>query len=226
MGHHKAVQRLISLKADANGNVVVPDRINLMNVGHWHTPWHGAFEMTPSDLADMVINFENGVGAVEGSKKLPINYGHDISGKAAGWITKLTLENNGSELWGDIEWTPHGKEMLATAEFRYISPEWNPRDFPWENPEIEGEFVDNVITGAGLTNIPLFKKLQPIMASEDAGRSDTSKQDEGGDMDLEQVRVKKPEDLTEDEKAFLDEHKADLTDDEREQLLGLLRRVV
>ena len=34
-------------------------------------------------------------------------------------------------------------------------------------------------------------------------------------MDLSEVRVKKLEDLTDEEKAFLTEHKADLTDEER-----------
>lgn len=212
---HKAVQSIVNLKADANGAIIVPDRIHLMSAGHWHTPWHGAFEMSPEDLREMVANFNNGVGQVAGSNKLPINYGHDISGKAAGWIVSLTVENNGTELWGDIEWTPKGRQMLTEGEFRYISPEWNPRDLPWENPEVEGEMFNNVITGAGLTNIPLFKKLQPIMASIEAGRSDNQSIKGGEDMDLEQVRVLKPEDLTDEQKAFLDEHKADLTDEER-----------
>lgn len=213
----KAVQRLIKLEADANGNTVVPDRIHLMTSGHWHTPWHGAFEMTPNDLAEMIVHFEEGIGSVEGSKKLPINFGHDISGKAAGWITALSLENNGTELWGDIAWTPYGTQMLADAEFRYISPEWNPRDFPFENPEVEGEFVENVLTGAGLTNIPLFKKLTPIMASVVTGEGDKSKKAQGGDMarTLEEVRAKKPEDLDDEDKSFLEEHKAELTDEER-----------
>lgn len=202
----------IGLRADASGNP--PDSIHVMSVGHWHAPWHGNFEMTPDDLAEMIVNFEEGVGSVAGSKKLPVNYGHDISGKAAGWVTALRLENGGDELWADISWTPYGTQMLADNEFRYISPEWNPRSFPYQDPENEDTWINNVFTGAGLTNIPLFKKLKPIMASM-VGSSDTSKQTQGGDMDLTQVRAKKPEDLSDEEKTFLDEHKTELTDDER-----------
>ncbi len=162
----------------------------------------------------MINHFEEGIGLVEGSKKAPINYGHDMGGKAAGWITGLFVDNDGTELWGNIEWTPAARQSLEDGEYRYISPEWNPRDWPWENPQIEGEFVENVFTGAGLTNIPLFTKLKPVMASTDAGNSDKPNE-KGGDMDLSEVRVKKLEDLTDEEKAFLTEHKADLTDEER-----------
>lgn len=186
-----------------------------MSVGHWHAPWHGNFEMTPEDLAEMVIHFEEGVASVEGSKKLPVNYGHDVSGKAAGWVTKLHLENGGQELWGDVEWTKEGLRMLAEGEFKYISPEWNPRSFPYQDPEDEDLWLNNVFTGAGLTNVPLFKKLKPIMASRVMGSSDKPKQSKGEDMNLEEVRVKKPEELSAEEKTFLEEHKADLTDEER-----------
>ncbi|ROS29595.1 Mu-like prophage I protein [Rathayibacter sp. PhB127] len=185
-----------------------------MSAGHWHTPWHGAFEMTSDDLADMVTNFEAGVGLVaENKNRAPLNYGHDMGGKAAAWITGLFLENDGTELWGSVKWTREGARSLKEEEYAYISPEWNPRDFPWENPEVEGEFVDNVFTGAALTNIPLFKKLKPVMASRDAGGSD--KHNEGASMDLATLRAKKADELTDEEKAFLAEHKTELTDDER-----------
>lgn len=186
-----------------------------MSTGHWHAPWHGNFEMTPDDLNEMVANFDAGEATVEGSHKLPINYGHDISGKAAGWVTRIYTQNDGTELWGDVEWTPEGERMLQDGEFKYISPEWNPRSFPYQDPEDEERWIDNVFTGAGLTNIPLFKKLKPIMASRVPGSSVKANQPKGGDMDLEEVRVKKPEELTDDEKAFLEEHKADLSDEER-----------
>lgn len=212
---NKAVQRTIKLRADKNGSVAVPDSIHLMSTGHWHTPWHGAFEMTVADLGEMVTNFDLGIGLVEGSSKAPINYGHDQGGKAAGWIVKLRVE--GEELWGDIEWTPAGRKALEEGEYRYISPEWNPRDYPWENPQIEGEFVENVFCGAALTNIPLFTKLKPVMASRDAANGTSEiKAKQGEDMDLSEVRVKKLEELTDEEKAFLAEHKEELTDEERQ----------
>lgn len=217
----KAIQRFVKIKADSQGNP--PTRIHLMSVGHWHAPWHGNFEMTPQDLEEMVANFDNGVGMVEGSQKLPVNYGHDMGGKAAGWITKLTVENNSTELWGDVTWTEEGERALRADEYRYISPEWNPRSFPYQDPEDEDNWLDNVFTGAALTNIPLFKKLKPIMASLVAPKvkqasvvSDTSSNSKGEPMALElaEVRAKEADKLTAEEKTFLEEHKADLTADE------------
>lgn len=208
----KAVHRLIRIEADTAGNA--PKKINLMREGHWHTPWHGAFEMTGTDLADMIIHFEEGIGLVAGeTKRAPLNYGHDRGGKAAGWITKLYLEADGAELWGDVDWTPEGERAVKEGEYAYISPEWNPRGWAWEDPEEEGKFVENVFTGAALTNIPLFKDLKPVMASAGTGEGKQTKN--GGAMDLEQVRAKKLEELSDDEKTFLSEHKAELTDEER-----------
>jgi hypothetical protein len=224
MTPRKAIQRSIKIKADSQGNP--PARIHLMGAGHWHAPWHGNFEMTPEDLAEMVQHFDEGVGSVEGSKKLPVNYGHDVSGKAAGWITKLSVENNGTELWGDVEWTPEGERMLAEGSFRYISPEWNPRSFPYQDPEDEDTWLNNVFTGAGLTNIPLFKKLKPIMASlvqpkvqrasVKVGESNNNKGVPPMALKLEEVRTKEADKLSAEEKTFLEEHKTDLTASELE----------
>jgi Mu-like prophage I protein len=156
----KAVRQLIKIEADAQGSYAVPARIHLMSAGKWQTPYHGNFEMTPGDLSQMVANFNDGVGLVDESKRAPINYGHDQGGKAAGWINNLALE--GDELWGDIEWTPAARQAMIDGEWRYISPEWNPRSVPWQNPQVDGEEVDNVFNGAALTNIPLFTKLKPL----------------------------------------------------------------
>lgn len=211
----KAVQRIIEIQADSTGSRVVPDRIELMQAGKWNTPWHGSFEMTVEDLHQMVANFDAGIGLVKDSKRAPINYGHNDGGKAAGWINKLAVE--GDRLMGDIEWTPAGRKALDDTEYRYISPEWNPRSMPWEDPEKDGTFVDNVFLGAAVTNIPLFTKLKPVMASRDGsnGGGDTSNDKQGENMDLSQIRAKALEDLTDDEKAFLEEHKEELNDEER-----------
>ena len=40
---------------------------------------------------------------------------------AAGWLKALEVRN-GTEIWGQVEWTPRGAESLRTKEYRYLSP--------------------------------------------------------------------------------------------------------
>lgn len=201
----------IAIQADAQGQP--PKVIELLRVGKWETSWHGDFEITPEDITEFAANFSEGIGLVAADKKMPINYGHMAHDKAAAWVDKVYPSDDGQALLGEPDWTPAATEAIKAGEWKYISPEFNPRAFPWEDPEEEFKFVKNVITGAALTNIPLFKNLKPVMASRVTGSRDNN--NEGDDMDLEEVRAKKLEELTEEEKTFLAEHKADLTDDER-----------
>lgn len=211
-----------AIKADSQGNA--PTTINLLKAGSWNTPWHGDFELTSTDLDEMVANFTEGVGLVdEDSIQAPVNYGHIMGDKAAAWIKRLYVQavNGTAGLFADVEWTPAAAQAIKDGEWKYISPEFNPRGFPWEDPEQEFVFVDNVLTGAALTNIPLFKKLKPITASRlpnkkvnasQSGESDNKPK--GQSMKLEDIRKKEAADVTAEEKQFLVDNKAELTADE------------
>lgn len=215
----RAFHNLVKIGADAQGNP--PKTIELLRTGTWNTPWHGDFEITPEDIAQFVVNADKGIGLVEADPKAPINYGHDAGDKAAGWMPKLYASDDSTRLLSDPDWTPAAVQAIKDGEWKYISPEFNPRSYPWENPEQEYDFVSNVLTGAALTNIPLFKKLKPISASrldpkkvKAAATGNGDKRNEGENMTLEDIRAKQVADLNDDEKAFLAEHKTDLTADE------------
>jgi phage I-like protein len=216
----KGFHNLVKIKADSTGQA--PKTIELLRTGEWHTPWHGDFEITKQDLQQFAANVQAGVGLVADDPKIPLNYGHASYDKAAGWISHVYVSDDGAALLGDPEWTPAAVEAIKGGEWKYISPEFNPRDWPWEDPEEEYHFVNNVLTGAALTNIPLFKKLKPITASrikpEKAIRAsaagDGDKHNQGEPMDLKEIRAKQVADLTEEEKTFLSENKADLTAEE------------
>ncbi|MBV1778688.1 phage protease [Paeniglutamicibacter sp. ABSL32-1] len=215
----KAFRTLVKIKADAEGNA--PKTIELLKTGSWETPWHGEFEITPQDIQEYIRHFEQGVGLVEGDKQAPINYGHKAADKASGWMPKLYADESGTALLTDPNWTPAAVQAIKDGEWKYISPEFNPRNYPWENPEQEYEFVPNVLTGAALTNIPLFKKLKPVTASrlpsktvKAAATGDSEHHNEGDHMTLEEIRAKQVADLTAEEKAFLADNKADLTAEE------------
>lgn len=60
--------------------------------------------------------------------RLPLDENHatDIaapkggSAPARGWITALQARSDG--IWGKVEWTPAGRELITTHAYRYISP--------------------------------------------------------------------------------------------------------
>lgn len=205
----------IKIEADEGGNL--PSTIQLLRVGSWNTPWHGDFELSPDDIDQFVANYKANVGLPDDSEgKIQVNYSHKSHEKAAGWLSNIRAEavEDTLSLVGDIAWTPAGSQALADEEFRYISPEFNPRALPWEDPEEEWRMVANVITGAALTNIPLFKKLKKVSASE---RPDSSKQSNKGEpmsLKLEEVRILEASAITADHRTFLEDHKSELSAEE------------
>lgn len=213
----KGFHNLVKIEADSQGNA--PQTIELLRTGKWNTPWHGDFEITKEDIQQFVLNASNGVGLVVADPKIPVNYGHASYDKAAAWMPAVYASEDGEALLGDPDWTPAAAQAIKDGEWKYISPEFNPSSYPWEDPEEEFHFVKNVITGAALTNIPLFKKLKPITASripnkvkgDATGDSDKRK---GETMTLEEIRAKQVAELNDEEKAFLAEHKSELTAEE------------
>lgn len=217
MANNKFI-RNIKIEADAQG--ALPKTIQLLRAGSWNTPWHGDFDISPEDIHQFVANYQANIGLPDDSEgKIQVNYGHKAFDKAAGWLSDLRAEEVDGvlSLMGDVEWTPAGAKALADGEFRYISPEFNPRALPWEDPEQEWRMVANVLTGAGLTNIPLFKKLKKVAASErpePEGRSKNSNEGEPMAFKLEEVRKMEASAISADERAFLETKKSELSADE------------
>lgn len=198
------------LKASA-GKGNYPSRIEAIQVGEWCAPYHGDFEVTRGDLLEAKANFDAGVYRVNGTEPIAGTLDH-LGGGTPAAFRMTAIEVEGDSLYASVEWTELGKEKLDRDEYRYFSIEYFPRSMPWTNPEDAGQVLANVITGGTLTNDPLFKKLKPVMASARAGESDNHNERKG--MDLETIRAKEVADLTAEEKQFLAEHKADLTEDE------------
>lgn len=211
------------LAAD-EGNL--PSKIEILKQGTWDTPYHGMFEVTLGDLQQYIKNFNGNVRAHSSSVGLPIDPEHKDTEGALGWIKKLYLasdsETPGQEsLWGDIEWSAEGKRDLHGKKYKFFSPTFWP---VYSDPE--GRFeTQNVLEGGALTTKPLFKGLNPVMASEKI--DDTSIEMDGGqtihikasnkelaDMTLEEIRKKDASTLTEKEREFLADNKAELTADE------------
>jgi hypothetical protein len=209
---------------NAAKNKELPSRIEIMRAGQWPDDSNKGFmKITTADLLEFKKNFDEGTGMAGGPGfGLPIDFMHEEWNKAAGWMKDLVVEDD--VLYADVEWTKAGEEALAGGEFKCVSPSFYPSCLgSWHDPEDWSVTAQNVLVGAGLTNIPFFKDLTPIMASKSSQKEDGNEEKnviyisekETTPMQLADVRIKAAEELNEEEKTFLAEHKAELTNDEQ-----------
>jgi hypothetical protein len=222
------IATLTAIEADSTTGAM-PDRLHLLRVGQFNTEKYGMLDIKASDLQEMVLNYQKGYARPGGGTLgLPVNFRHDKGGIAAAWINGL--EFDGKDLWGtDINWSRAGQEAVANQEYKCLSSEFTPRCLGgmWVDPENTGLQAQNVFTGAGLTNIPMFTGNRPVMASaESADKADDDKQviyinakaKESNMLTVDALRVKAAADLTDEEKVYASEHKAEFSADEQKRL--------
>lgn len=121
---------------------------------------YGSVPMTKERLQAIADNCNNNI-----LELLPmVNWNHDRSGKAAGWVQSAKVQDiNGiSWLMLEIEWTDDGKSDIDKKLFRYLSIEI---DEEYINP-VNGATIKDVLVGVALTNSPLIKGQEPLAASE------------------------------------------------------------
>ncbi len=110
------------------------------------------------DLTSMVKNFSEKVRGID----LMIDFSHNSEGEAAGWIKDLKLSEDKNELFAHVDWTPAGQKALKEKAFRYISADFS---FAYKDNETKQDFGPTLF-GAGLTNRPVVKSMEPIVLSE------------------------------------------------------------
>jgi len=197
----------IQLFNESGSGVAIPDEIHIVPTGKWDHPVYGEMEITSDDIAEFHRNFKDGVRL-----DLRITAGHDngMSGgelPAIGWFKEL-YDRGVKGLWAYVEWTDEGKKLLTDRAFKYFSPEFYQ---VYQDPET-GEKRENVLVGGALTNSPYFKELTPVVAFSEPS---IMKQFNSQTMDIKDIVAKKPEELSAEEKAFLVEHKGELTDEQK-----------
>jgi len=208
----------------AKAGEALPTSIELIKAGEWPDDSNKGFmKITTADLLEFKNNFDKGVGMPGGAGfGLPIDFSHEEWAAAAGWIKEVSVE--GDTLIATVEWSKSGEEALLNGEFKCISPSFYPACLgSWHDPEDWSMTAQNVLVGAGLTNIPFFKGLKPIMASTTSGEGSgadknliyvSASEKEKPMLTLEEVRAKDADALTEEEKTFLVEHKGELSTEE------------
>lgn len=207
----------------ADGSKTAPSQIEVLRAGVWPaSSMKGPMTITTADLQEFKSNFDAGVGMSKGLKQLPIDFSHDSWAEAAGWITALTVV--GESLMASVEWSSEGKESLEGGMFKCISPSfWPACCGEWYDPEDPDITARNVLVGAGLTNIPFFSDLQPVMASTKSkdGKATVNENiiyieadKKEPTMTLDEIRVKEASVLNDDEKKFLADNKKELSAEE------------
>jgi len=94
-----------------------------------------------------------------GKPELPVDYGHDEMGIAAGWISDLRIDGEG-HLEALIGWTDRARAAIAAEELAYLSP-----TFAMDSMSpISGEQVGPTLYGAALLNTPFLHDLPRVQA--------------------------------------------------------------
>ena len=149
-------KRLIKIEASEGE---VPTKINVLNAGEFNTTKYGPLSIASDVLVQMVENFDKQLRAGE---TLPIDAEHYSDQGAYGWIKSLELSDNNTKLWANVDWNAWGLEALGNKVYKFFSPEFTD---VYYDPETS-EPTPNVLLGGGLTNRPLFRSLNPIMATD------------------------------------------------------------
>lgn len=156
-----------------NGVDQITDRIQILKVGTFNHDEYGTFEITKETLLAFAENFKNRVRGID----IAVDYFHESDKIAAGWFRDLYLSEDGTELYALVDWTPKAQDMIKSRELRYVSADFQ---FNYQNNETLQSFGPTLL-GAGLTNRPVIKEMQPIILKE----IDPSKQEpqKGDNMD-------------------------------------------
>ncbi len=192
----------IRLFEEGSSFAELPDQIHVVPTGKWDHPVYGEMEITSVNVSEFVRNFKDHV-----RKDLPITAGHDNGGNggelpAIGWFKEL-IDRGVAGLYAVVEWTEEGKQLLSDRAFKYFSPEFYEE---YSDPET-GETRSHVLVGGALTNRPYFKELEPVVAFSEPDIMNQFNES----MDLKTILAKKPEELSEEEKAVVVANKGDLT---------------
>lgn len=147
------------------GDVV---RVQIMRTGEWSHPLYGEVKIDKQTIADVVSNFASRKRGVD----LAVDENHEPDHKALAWFKDLAVENDGNDLFADVELTQKGADLLNDGAYKYFSPEIVFQKIDEET----GESQSNLLIGGAFTNRPFFKNMVPLMASEGATASERSGQ--------------------------------------------------
>lgn len=113
------------------------------------------FKIDIDSMDSFVHNFKDRVIGTDP----PVNFGHDRSGEAAGWIKDVFLDPTKTKLFALIRWTASGLEALRGRMWRYLSAEFTNQFLDGST----GRRFGPTLAGAALTNVPFLRHMPPVV---------------------------------------------------------------
>lgn len=139
----------------SEGNSDTTKWVHALPIGNYNHPQYGKIVITAERVKRFMESVIKKVRGIDPN----INYDHNKSGPAAGWIKDAETRNDG--LWLLVEWVSDAAQAISEKKYRYFSAEYADE---WE--DAEGNSFEDVIVGGALTNRPFMKNLVPINLSE------------------------------------------------------------
>jgi len=130
--------------------------VEIIRKGKFDHSFFGKFDINEDVLKQFKANFDNKAMRVD----IAIDYFHDAYAEAAGWFKEIKLEDDGKKLFARIEWTDKAKAKIKAKEIKYISAEFT---LDYQDSETGKEY-GAALFGAGITNRPHVKDMQPIFS--------------------------------------------------------------
>lgn len=155
-GDEARTVRLLSSLASEPSTDRRRQTVTLTRTGEFSDPRYGSFSITKEMLLSMVRNFTAKVVGTD----IFIDVSHQPADGAAASILSLAVDGN--RLRAEVEFTDFGIDAIRKRGFRYLSAEYHE---DWRDNEKQTRHGPTLL-GAGLTNRPVIKRLDPIQLSE------------------------------------------------------------
>lgn len=128
--------------------------IKVAVIGKWRGHLAGAFEISQTDLEQMIENFKNR------GLSIPIDYEHESlenkKAPAIGWVDELYIKDNA--LFAVPKWNDEARELIKNKQYKYISPV-----FMFNSVDsVSGKGIGTTLQSIALTNTPFLTELGEI----------------------------------------------------------------
>ena len=173
------------------GAAPVAELVEVLRTGSFKHPEYGSFEITREHVLAFVENHKAKVRGID----IAVDFSHQSEGVAAGWMKTLSASDNdkgGVSLLAEVDWTPTALESLQKKEFRYLSGDFT-LDYVGEE---NGKHFGPTLLGAGLTNRPFIKGMDPVVQLSERKEGDSMNEQEKKELqDAKDAAAKAAKDL-------------------------------